>query len=278
MAASVRDTRRIGRAVIETEADALRTLAASLDEQFDAAVEAMLLVRGRVIVCGMGKSGHVARKIAATLASTGTPAQFVHAGEASHGDLGMVTGQDVVLAMSFSGETAELADIIAHTRLHGITLIGISGKSASTLMDRADIRLVLPAAKEAALEGLAPTTSTTMTMALGDALAAVLLERRGFTAEDFRVFHPGGSLGARLTQVGEIITDGDLRRNMAGLMEMTAEDVMTPNPRTVEPKMRAMEALAEMNDRKITTLIVCDEAKKPLGILHVHDCLRAGIS
>lgn len=308
------------RDVIEVEAEALLALARTLDSAFEAAIETILAAKGRVIVVGMGKSGHIARKVAATLASTGTIAHFVHPGEASHGDLGMIGPGDVVLAMSFSGETAELAPTIAHVRARDIPLIGITGRADSTLAQKARIALVLPKAPEAALEGLAPTTSTTMTLALGDALAAVLLERRGFTPEDFREFHPGGSLGARLARVGDlmhdgaalplvqmaapmsevlleisrkgfgvaavcdatgrlagIITDGDLRRHMDGLLGCAAQDVMTRDPETVSSQLRASEALAIMHRRKITSLIVADDARRPEGILHIHDCLRAGI-
>ena len=314
--------RSIGQQVLRTEADAIHALADGLGQSFDDAAEALLAVTGRVVVCGMGKSGHIARKIAATLASTGTPAQFVHPGEASHGDLGMVTRDDAVLLMSYSGETAELADVIAHTRRNGITLIGIACQADSTLLKKADIAIHMPKAKEAALDGLAPTTSTTMMLALGDALAAVLLERRGFTPDDFRSFHPGGSLGARLARVADlmhagdavpvvhedaamgdvlieitgkgfgisavtrsdgtlcgVITDGDLRRNMSDLMDRRAGEVMSADPTTVTSDIRASAALAIMYTLKITCLIVQSaETKAPVGILHIHDCLRAGVS
>ena len=186
----------IGRQALLAEARGLQMLADGLDDSFVAAIEAMHAATGRVVVCGMGKSGHIARKVAATLASTGTPAQFVHPGEASHGDLGMVTRNDVVLLLSNSGETSELADIIAHTQRHGITLIGVAGRRQSTLLKKANISILLPAAPEAGLDGLAPTTSTTMMLALGDAMAVALMDKRGFTAEeDFWGFHPGGTLG-----------------------------------------------------------------------------------
>lgn len=313
--------RETGRRVLEIESDALAKLANGLDDAFDSAVECMLATPGRVIVSGMGKSGHVARKIAATLASTGTPAQFVHPGEASHGDLGMITRSDVILLLSNSGETAELADILAHARNNSIPLIGIAGRAQSTLLIKADHALLLPPAPEACIAGLAPTTSTTMTLALGDALAVALMEKRGFTPDNFHAFHPGGKLGARLARVQDlmhsgpeiplvsmsepmpevlltmsgkgfgvvgvtgddgnlvgIITDGDLRRNMGDLMSRTAQDVMTQNPRTVAPRMRASDALVAMNDRKITCLFVCDaDGGTPVGILHIHDCLRAGL-
>ncbi|MEM7508467.1 MAG: KpsF/GutQ family sugar-phosphate isomerase [Pseudomonadota bacterium] len=317
-------TLETGRRVLRLEAEALMQYVGWLGDSFCDAVDLMLGARGRVIVSGMGKSGHVGAKIAATLASTGTPAQFVHPAEASHGDLGMVTRDDVVLVLSNSGETKELADIVAHTRRFEIPLIGVAGRAESSLLKNADIALVLPPAKEACSVGMAPTTSTTMTLALGDALSVALMDRRQFTRQDYGVFHPGGRLGAQLVTVralmatGEriplidenasmtealplmsekgfgvagtvdaagnltgVITDGDLRRNMEGLLERRARDVATPDPRTIHPDALAQEALAVMNapDARITTLFVLDEAvgRKPLGILHVHDCLRAGV-
>lgn len=311
------------RRVIAREAEALAALGPALGESFADAVELVLAAEGRVIVSGMGKSGHIGRKIAASLASTGTPAHFVHPAEASHGDLGMLAQGDVVLMLSNSGETPELADMIAHTRRFGIPLIGIAGRADSTLIRRADVGIVLPDVPEACETGFVPTSSTTMTLALGDALAVALMEHRRFTPERFRAFHPGGRLGARLqtvadlmhageevplvpaeTPMGEalltitrkgfgvvgvtaadgslagIVTDGDLRRHMEGLLGRTAGEVMTPNPRTVGPGALAEEALAEMNARKITCLFVVDPAgsRNAVGILHIHDCLRAGIA
>lgn len=309
-----------GRRVIAEEAAALGLLGASLDDSFAAALELILAARGRVIVSGMGKSGHVARKIAATFASTGTPAHFVHPAEASHGDLGMMAEGDVVLVLSNSGETPELADLIAYTRRFEIPLIGVAARADSTLLKQSDVKLVLPEAAEACGRGIVPTTSTTMTLALGDALAIALMEHRKFTPENFRDFHPGGKLGARLSKVSDlmhdgselplididapmsealleisqkgfgvvgvtkdsclagIITDGDLRRHMSGLLEMTAGEVMTQNPRTIQPGLLAEAALAVMNDRKITCLFVLqDDQTPPSGILHIHDCLRAGL-
>jgi len=303
--------------VIQTEMQGLAALADGLDDKFVRAVEMLLAVKGRVIVSGMGKSGHVGRKIAATLASTGTPAQFVHPAEASHGDLGMVTPADLALVLSNSGETPELADLIAHTRRFNIPLIGVAARPASTLMRQADVGLVLPAAQEACGNGIVPTTSTTMTLALGDALAIALMEHRKFTPEHFRTFHPGGKLGALLAKVGDlmhrdlplvaenapmseallvisqkgygvtgvtdaagalvgIITDGDLRRHMQGLLDLQAAAVMTPAPRTIDPDALAEAALAQMQDRKITCLFAVQDGK-PQGILHIHDCLRAGL-
>ena len=312
-----------GRRVIETEAAALGKLAEGLDGAFAAAARMLLAARGRVIVSGMGKSGHVARKIAATLASTGTPALFVHPAEASHGDLGMITRADVAMLLSNSGETPELADMIAYTRRFAIPLVAVASRAESTLARQADLALILPPAPEACSVGLAPTTSTTMTLALGDALAVALMEARAFTPADFREFHPGGRLGARLATVGQlmhrgaeiplveagapmseallvmtqkgfgvvgvvdgagrlvgIVTDGDLRRNMAGLLDRRAGEVMTENPRTIAPAALASEALGIMNERKITTLFAVDPAApgKPAGVIHIHDCLRAGVA
>jgi arabinose-5-phosphate isomerase len=305
--------------VLRIEGEALLALAANLPADFSAAVEQLIVCKGRVILSGIGKSGHIARKIAATLSSTGTPAYFVHPAEASHGDLGTITPTDVVIALSNSGETTELGDLIAHTKRFSIPLIAISSRAASTLAQAADLCLTLPAAPEACPLGLAPTTSTTMALALGDALAVALMERRGFEPEHFRAFHPGGRLGARLARVGQlmrgaedlplvptdapmaetllvmtqkgfgtagvvadgklagVITDGDLRRNMDGLMGKTALDVATRTPLTAPPEMLAVEAIALMNQRKITMLFVTDAESRPLGILHIHDCLRAGL-
>lgn len=197
------------RRVIRIEADALSQLEASLDDSFSRAVDLLLAAKGRVIVCGMGKSGHIARKIAATLASTGTPAHFVHPAEASHGDLGMMGQGDVVLVLSNSGETPELADVIAHTRRFSIPMIGVASRADSTLLRQSDVALVLPRAEEACGTGVVPTSSTTMTLALGDALAVALMEHRAFTPEHFRTFHPGGKLGAQLSRVADLMHTGD---------------------------------------------------------------------
>ena len=309
------------RRVLDMEAEGLRMLADSLDDSFDRAVTLLHAVTGRIIVTGMGKSGHVGRKIAATLASTGAPSFFVHPAEASHGDLGMVTKADAVLALSNSGDTAELSDIIAYTRRFEIPLIGVTRRAPSTLADQADVLLLLPSAPEACPLGLAPTTSTTMTLALGDALAVALLEARGFTAADFRQFHPGGKLGQSLILVTDVmhagcdmplcrldaplqevilemtgkrlgcvgvldddgklagvVTDGDLRRHLSHeMMSASAESLMSRRPKTIRPKALAAEALGEMNKRQITSLFVVDQGR-PLGVVHIHDCLRAGVA
>jgi arabinose-5-phosphate isomerase len=310
------------RRVLAIEADALRALAASLGPSFIAALDALAAVTGRVIVTGMGKSGHVARKIAATLASTGTPALFVHPAEASHGDLGMVTGKDAVLALSNSGETTELADIIAYAKRYAIPLIAMTSVSESALARAASVALVYPAADEACPMGLAPTTSTTLMLALGDALAVSLLERKGFSADDFRVLHPGGKLGRQLLRVADImhagariprlaptapmtdaivemtgkslgcvgivdkagrlkgiITDGDIRRHIgdANLLGRTAADIMSRNVKTIRAEALVSEALQIMNTRSITALFVVEDGRL-VGILHIHDCLRAGVA
>lgn len=309
-----------GREVILQEAIGLNTLAESLGDAFVQAVDRLAALSGRIVVTGMGKSGHVGRKIAATMASTGTPAYYVHPGEASHGDLGMITAEDAVIALSNSGETLELADIIAYTKRFSIPLIAMVGKAPSTLGDAADICLLLPDVAEASPVN-APTTSTTMSMALGDALAVALLQKRGFTKDDFATFHPGGKLGKQLLRAADlmhqgaelplvedatpmqdvlltitakhfgcagvvgksgklvgIVTDGDLRRHMqADILQKTAADVMTASPVTIAPNTLAVEVLAIMNERSITSLFVL-EADKPIGIVHIHDCLRAGIS
>ncbi len=311
------------RRVIRIETEALSQLEKSLNGSFDAAVELMLAATGRIIVSGMGKSGHIARKIAATLASTGTPAHFVHPAEASHGDLGMMGAGDVVIVLSNSGETPELADVIAYTRRFSIPMIGVASRSDSTLLRQSDVALVLPKTEEACGTGVVPTSSTTMTLALGDALAVALMEHREFTPEHFREFHPGGKLGAQLSRVADlmhsgdrlplisldtamsdalieisqkgfgvvgvtdplgtlagIITDGDLRRHMDGLLAQQAKDVMTPNPATITPDALAEQAVALMNagnsGRGITCLFVIED-EKPVGLIHIHDCLRVGL-
>jgi len=310
---------------LEAEAGGLTALGAAIADGLGrcliAAVAVIKAARGRVIVSGMGKSGHIARKIAATLSSTGTPAFFVHPAEASHGDLGMITSDDVIIAMSWSGETAELKNLIDYSRRFRIGLIAITSEAASTLGQAADIALVLPPAREACPHNLAPTTSSLMQLALGDALAIALLESRGFTALDFRDLHPGGRLGALLaftrdlmhtgdemplkptgTRMSDaivemsakgfgcvgitdtmgrlvgIITDGDLRRHMRpDLLDARVEDVMTKRPNTVRPDQLASEALEILNSLKRTVLFVV-EGERAVGIVHMHDLLRAGVA
>ena len=307
------------------ESHGLQALSAALDdtlaEGFGEAIEILAQATGRVIVTGMGKSGHVGQKVAATLASTGTPAYFVHPSEASHGDLGMITPQDVVLAFSWSGETTELTNLINYSRRYAVPLIAVTSRAESTLAKASEVTLTLPRAQEACPHGLAPTTSTVMQLALGDCMAIALLEARGFTASDFKVLHPGGQLGANLKFVSDImhkgealplveesvamsdalvtmtekslgclgivdgsgalvgvITDGDLRRHMgSGLLEAKTSEIMTRGPKVVAPDMLASAALEVINTSNITALFVV-EAGKPVGIIHVHDLLRAGVA
>ncbi|ABD86340.1 KpsF/GutQ family sugar-phosphate isomerase [Rhodopseudomonas palustris] len=310
---------------LEAEADGVTALAAALKSDlgpaFVAAANLITNAKGRLIVTGLGKSGHIGRKVAATFASTGTPAFFVHAAEASHGDLGMITPDDVILAMSWSGEQPEMKNLITYAKRFKIALIAMSADGDSTLGQAADVSLILPKAREACPHNLAPTTSSVMLLALGDALAIALLEGRGFTSIDFSVLHPGGKLGAMLkfardlmhsgdaiplrplgTKMSDalvemsskgfgcvgivdsrglvvgIVTDGDLRRHMrADLMTALVDEVMTKNPKTISPSLLASETLEILNSSKITALIVT-EGKKPVGIVHLHDLLRAGVA
>jgi arabinose-5-phosphate isomerase len=310
------------RRVLTTASDALTLLADALNGDFSHAVGLMLAAKGRIIVSGMGKSGHVARKTAATLSSTGTPAYFVHPAEASHGDMGAITRQDVLLLLSWGGETAELSDLITYAKRHRIPIIAIGANPDSTLVKAADVKLVLPRAPEACPMGMAPTTSTTMMLSLGDALAVALMERKGFSPDQYRDFHPGGSLGRALIRVSDlmhsgdavplarsdtpmgdllltmasgrlgcvgivdakgalagIVTDGDIRRHVAGIETRKAADVMTANPKIARPDQLAAEALALMTENKITQLFVlAEDDPRPLGVVHIHDCLRAGIA
>ena len=308
---------------LEAEAGGIAALSAAihdgLGQSFIAAVELIRGAKGRLIVTGMGKSGHIARKIAATLASTGTPAFFVHPGEASHGDLGMIASEDVIVALSWSGETAELKNLIDYSRRFKIGLLAVTSDAASTLGKAADVALVLPQAREACPHNLAPTTSSLMQLALGDALAIALLESRGFTSMDFGLLHPGGRLGALLKATRDlmhsgksiplvplgtrmssavvemsekgfgcigitdgkgdlagVITDGDLRRHMrSDLLDTRVDEIMTRNPKTVRSDQLVSEALEMLNSLKITALFVVDSGR-PVGIVHIHDLLRAG--
>lgn len=310
---------------LASEADGVAALATALRTTlrpaFDDAIALIQSAKGRVIVTGLGKSGHIGRKIAATFASTGTPSFFVHAAEASHGDLGMIIADDVIMALSWSGETAELRNLITYSRRFRIRLIALTSDPASTLGKAADVVLALPKAPEACPNNLAPTTSSLMQLALGDAIAIALLEGRGFTAVDFSVLHPSGKLGAMLKfvrdlmhesaaipvkplgtpmsdalvemtskgfgcvaiidgrgEIAGIVTDGDLRRHMRpDLMTARVDDVMTRNPKTISPDLLASEALEILNSSKITALIVT-RGKTPVGIVHLHDILRAGVA
>lgn len=293
-----------------------------LSDPFRQAVDLILGLKGRGIVSGVGKSGHIGAKLAASLASTGTPASFVHAAEASHGDLGMISKDDAVIAVSWSGETAELQSIVGYCRRFSIPLLALTAGEASTLAREASIVLLLPKAQEACPHGLAPTTSTLLQLALGDALAVALLEARGFTALDFRVFHPGGKLGAMLSHIGDImhtgsrvplvkkgtpvptavmtlaemrfgcvgitdedgrlcgvVTDGDLARGLnLNLGAMIVDDIMTRDPKTVKERTLATSAMALLNQHNISALIVVDDERHPIGIVHFHDLLRVGVA
>jgi arabinose-5-phosphate isomerase len=310
---------------LDAEGSGITAIAAALQsdlgEPFAGAADLIRNARGRLIVTGLGKSGHIGRKVAATFASTGTPAFFVHAAEAGHGDLGMITPDDVILALSWSGEQPEMKNLITYAKRFRIPLIAMTAERDSTLAAAADMALTLPRAREACPHNLAPTTSSLMMLALGDALAIALLEGRGFTSVDFSVLHPGGKLGAMLKFVRDlmhsgdavplrplgtpmsdalvemsskgfgcvgitdargaivgIVTDGDLRRHMrADLMTALVDDVMTKNPKTIPRDLLASEALEILNSSKITALIVTD-ASRPVGIVHLHDILRAGVA
>ncbi len=311
---------------VAVESEGVKQLLAALDgplgEGVCTAIEAIKRARGRVILAGIGKSGYIARKIAATLASTGTPALFVHPAEASHGDLGMITTDDVVIMVSNSGESPELRDILAYSRRFAIPLIAITANSGGTLAAEADIVLLVPQAPEACPIGLAPTTSTLLQLALGDAIAVALLEDKGFNAKQFRTFHPGGRLGAALTHLNAImhkearlplvpptmrmaeallvmteksfgclgvtneaghlvgiITDGDLRRHMSkNLIDLSAGEVMTGSPKTMPSDALASEALEVLNSAKITSLFIVDAESRPVGLIHIHDLLRLGVT
>jgi arabinose-5-phosphate isomerase len=314
----------LGRAVLETEAKAIHDLIPRIDHRFAAACQFFLDCSGRIIVMGMGKSGHIAKKIAATFASTGSPAFFVHPGEARHGDFGMITKKDVILALSNSGETEELLSILSFIKRLDIPLITITGKTHSTLALSANINLDVSVEKEACPHGLAPTSSTTAALAMGDALAIALLQKRGFTAQEFALSHPGGTLGRRLLvkvndimhsgsaipkvdfnafikealaeithkklgmttvlhadgKLAGIFTDGDVRRafdNNANVNETNISNHMTKNPKVIRPTILAAEALHIMESYKITSLIVTNDDNQPVGVVHMHDILRAGV-
>jgi|TARA_R110001583_G_scaffold42994_1_gene136690 arabinose-5-phosphate isomerase len=307
------------------ERDAVAVLADRIDESFSKACDTLLACKGRVVVTGMGKSGHIGNKIAATLASTGTPAFFVHPGEASHGDLGMITAGDVVIALSNSGTTGELITILPLLKLLAVPVIALTGNPDSELATAADVHLNVGVAEEACPLNLAPTSSTTVTLVMGDALAIALLEARGFTANDFALSHPGGALGRRLilkidsimhtgdsipkitlgsalsgallemssktlgmtTVVDQdgvlagIFTDGDLRRAIdrgIDIHQCPIDDIMTRNCRTIKPGMMAAEALRIMEDNKITVLVAVNDSGQPVGVIHTHDLLKAGVA
>ena len=309
------------RRVVSQESRALARLSEALTGRFVDATKIFAATQGRIVVSGMGKSGHIANKIASTFASTGAPALFVHPAEASHGDLGMITDADTLLMLSNSGETPELADLLNYAKRFRIPLVAIVGKAPSTLANAVTVALVLPDEPEAGTLGLAPTTSTIMMLALGDALAVALLERKGLTAEDFKLYHPGGKLGRRLVWVADImhagdslplvradaamaealivmtakrlgcvgaidgegalvgiVTDGDLRRHMdAGLLQEPVSEIMSVDPVTIHSGALGAEAVHLMNRCQITNIFVVEE-KRPVGVVHIHDCLRVGLA
>ena len=313
---------RLGLAVIETELAAIQQLSQRINHEFSQACDMMLRCQGRVIVTGMGKSGHIANKIAATLASTGTPSFYVHPGEASHGDMGMITPQDLVMALSNSGETAEILTILPLIKRLGVPLITLTGNPHSTLAQTANINIDVSVDREACPLGLAPTSSTTASLVMGDALAIALLEARGFTQEDFARTHPGGNIGKKLflrvselmhggdelprvypstmisialmemtqkrlgvttvinadQQVLGLFTDGDLRRTLErgiDIHKTVIADVMSTSMKTISPNLLAAEALQIMQQYKLTSLLITDEQSKLIGIIHLHDLLRA---
>jgi arabinose-5-phosphate isomerase len=314
----------VGRRVIEIERDALGALIPRVNAAFARACRLLLDCKGRVVVTGMGKSGHIGGKIAATLASTGTPAFFVHPGEASHGDLGMITRDDVVLAISYSGETAEVLTILPLIKRMAVPLIAMTGKPGSALATTADVHIDISVGQEACPLNLAPTASTTATLAMGDALAVALLEARGFTPEDFAMSHPGGTLGRRLLlKIGDLMhtgervpkvgadvmltealmemtrkglgltaivdgdnralgvfTDGDLRRVLDAQVDVRRakiSEVMTRGGKSAHADQLAAEAVTLMEKHKITALLVVDANNHLLGVIHMHDLLRAGV-
>jgi arabinose-5-phosphate isomerase len=314
---------RCARRVLDVETAALVALRDRLDSSFDRAVEIMAACTGKVVVAGMGKSGIMCRKIAATLASTGTPAFFLHAAEGAHGDSGMLTRGDVALLVSYSGETNEVVSMLPLIKRLGVPMIAMTGRVTSTVAERADVVLDIGVAEEACPLGLAPTASTTATVALGDSLALALLEHKGFQPEDFAVLHPAGALGRRLllrvcdlmhrdaavplvgldtlmkdallemtskrfgvTGVCDdggdlvgVVTDGDLRRGLergSDIKELTAGAVMTANPKAIDREALAAEAVTIMERHTITSLFVLD-GQRPVGLLHLHDLLRAGV-
>lgn len=323
---SANEILRRGAEVITIEARALHLLADSLEESFVKACEALLACTGRVIVTGMGKSGHIGRKWAATLAATGTPAFYVHPAEAAHGDLGMLVPGDVLVVISNSGNTSELRAFLRYASMIDATIVGVASKPDSVLLQTAQIKICLPQTREACPANITPTTSTTLQLALGDAIAMTLMDMRGFSRERLKTLHPGGSLGLRLTPVSEImhgasmmplidgsapmrdvivtmtsrgfgiagvidgagqligvITDGDVRRHFDNLATATAHDVMTHTPKTVTSEMLAEEALQFLNENRITCAFVMKPASPvnrnvPVGIIHVHDFLRVGLS
>lgn len=314
----------LGRTVIETEASMISSLTSRIDQYFAKACVLLLNCRGRIVVMGVGKSGHISKKIAATFASTGSPSFFIHPSEAKHGDIGMITKDDVILALSNSGESDEILDLLPSIKRLGIPLITLTGRPHSTLAKAATVNIDVTVEKEACPLGLAPTSSTTAALVMGDALAMTLLHKRGFTEQDFAISHPGGTLGRRLllrvdeimhresnvpivshqeplknalmemsqkklgmttvvNEQGELVgifTDGDVRRTLDGsydIQKTPIYQIMSKNPKTISSEILAAEALTLMEAHKITSLIVADQQQRPIGVIHIHDILRAGV-
>lgn len=315
----------IAKAVFKIEADSIMKLQERINGNLEEAVNIIIKSKGRVIVSGMGKSGLIGKKIAATLSSTGTPSYFLHPAESTHGDSGIITREDVVIAISNSGETAELLKLLPLIKRFEIPLICLVGKMDSTLANKSDVVFDVSVEKEACPLGKAPTASTTATLAMGDALAICLLRQRGFSEEDFLLYHPSGALGKGiLYSVGElmvkekdlpiateedkflsvielisqkrlgcaiivnsenkvtgILTDGDIRRTLikhSDLSQLITKDVMSKNPKTILRGDLAAKALAIMEKHSITSIAVCDNESKPIGLIHIHDLLKAGVA
>ncbi len=311
--------------VLQIEADSVLKLKERINDDFEKAIDILYNCKGRVIVTGMGKSGHIGKKIAATLSSTGTPSYFLHPAESTHGDSGLITRDDVVIAISNSGETAELLNLLPLIERFGVKMIAMTGKKESTLGKKSDVVLDVSVAKEACPLGKAPTASTTATLAMGDAVAICLLKKRGFTEEDFLMFHPSGALGRgvlyhvsdlmitgdRIPVLNEntsfrntiqfisdkklgcaimvdetgvmtgILTDGDIRRTLLKYTNTTSlitKEVMTKNPKVIQATDLAAKALHIMEKHSITSLAVCDSSNKPVGLIHIHDLLKAGVA
>lgn len=316
----MKNLKHIAEQVINIEIKGLEEIKTKFDDSFRDLVAKILTLKGRVVISGMGKSGHIANKISATLASTGTPAFFIHPAEASHGDLGMITKDDLVILLSNSGETKELGDIINYCKRFKITLVALVRRKSSILVNSADIAIVLPEIEEASNVN-APTTSTTMMLAYGDALAVTLAEIKGFNKENFSIYHPGGKLGSQLLSTEQlmrsskeiplcdvdadaetiinkitkfklgivgvinhdeklvgVITDGDIRRNISdNILLKKAQDIMTLEPKTVQEETLAIDSVNSMNKHDITNIFVVNKEEKPIGIINLHDCFKAGL-
>lgn len=327
MEAMMMNTSRINelaKEVLDIEANSILRLKNSIDHNFDNAIELLYNCKGRVIITGMGKSGHIGRKIAATLSSTGTPSYFLHPAESTHGDSGIITRNDIIIAISNSGETQELLNLLPLIKRFGVKMIGMTGKMDSTLAHSSDVVLDISVEREACPLNKAPTASTTATLAMGDALAVCLLEKRGFSEQDFLIFHPSGALGkgflykvedlmlkenlpiAKETQsfaevielisahklgmamivnnegiLTGVLTDGDIRRTLIryqNIRPLLAKDVMSPNPKNITKRDYGASALNLMEKYSITALAVTDETGRPVGVVHIHDLLKAGVA